>query len=103
MNSARTYVGIDNDINGGMTPTGTLIRDAWVFGIIAETETCEGWDQGRIQWLYDKVSDAWAPYGHLVSRLPDELREKHAKIYAEAVKHGRENGWDPERDLSDDR
>ena len=25
------YVGIDNDVNGGMTTIGKLIRDAWVF------------------------------------------------------------------------
>ena len=41
--SERRYVGIHNDINGGMTATGKIIRDAHVFGIIAETETCEGW------------------------------------------------------------
>ena len=33
------YVGIDDDYFGGMTPIGTIIRDAWVFGILPESET----------------------------------------------------------------
>ena len=41
--SERRYVGIHNNINGGMTATGKIIRDAQVFGIIEENETCEGW------------------------------------------------------------
>jgi hypothetical protein len=39
----RKYVGIDKDPKGAMNPTGNIIRDAWVFGLIPETETCEGW------------------------------------------------------------
>ena len=50
----------------------------------------------RIQALYDQVYSAWEPYGHLASRLPDELRERHARIYAEAVRQARAKGWDPE-------
>ncbi len=38
------YVGINNEVNGGMTTIGKIIRDAWVFDIIEETETCEGWN-----------------------------------------------------------
>jgi hypothetical protein len=26
-----------------MTPTGNIIRDAWVFGIIPEEDACAGW------------------------------------------------------------
>ena len=43
MQTDKRYVGIDKDINGGMTTTGKIIRDAWIFGILPETETCEGW------------------------------------------------------------
>ncbi len=96
----KRYVGIDKDQYGGMTPTGTIIRDAWVFGLIPESETCEGWAMAQIQQLYDRVTEAWEPYGHLVSNLPSELRERHARIYGDAVRRARELGWDP--DLSDE-
>jgi hypothetical protein len=33
MRNKPNYVGIDDDIFGGMTPIGTIIRDAWVFGL----------------------------------------------------------------------
>lgn len=98
--TGTTYVGILNDHYGGMTPTGTIIRDAWVFGLIPESETCEGWTMDRIQQLYDQVTAAWEPYGHLVSNLPPELRERHARIYEAAVRKARELGWNP--DLSDE-
>ena len=96
----RIYPGIDNDHFGGMTDAGRLIRDAWVFGILPESETCEGWDYGRLENLYQQVSEAWEPYGHLVSNLPDDLRERHERIHGEAIRLAREQGWPPE--LSDD-
>ncbi len=92
----KVYQGIYNEPRGGMTPTGNIIRDAWVFGILPEEETCEGWLAAGIESLYDKVTEAWAPYGYLASRLPEELRERHARIYAAAVARAREMGWDPE-------
>lgn len=98
MNKTKTYPGIDKDPRGGMTPIGNIIRDAWVFGIIPETESCAGWTVQGIESLYDKVTDAWAPYGHLVSRLPAELGERHRRIYEAAVTRARAEGWDPELD-----
>ncbi len=92
----RIYVGIDKDAKGGMTPTGNIIRDAWVFDLIPESETCTGWTVQGIDALYDKVTRAWAPYGHMVSRLPPELQEKHRRIYDAAVANARNHGWDPE-------
>ena len=100
--SDNTYAGVLNDINGGMTPTGTIIRDAWLFDLIPETETCEGWSIGQIQALYDKVSDAWEPYGHMVSLLPPELREKHQRIYDAAIEYARNNGWDPDKEMENE-
>jgi hypothetical protein len=94
MHKDRIYVGIHHD-NFGMSPTANIIRDAWVFGFLPETETCEGWTFDRIEILYDKVTAAWMPYGHLASRLPPELRERHAQLYGEAIRHAREQGWDP--------
>lgn len=96
MKPTKTYQGIDNETKGGMTPTANIVRDAWVFEIIPETETCEGWTIQGIESLYDKVTAAWGPYGHLASRLPQALRERHARIYAAAVIRARAEGWDPE-------
>jgi len=101
MSQRKTYPGIQNEPRGGITPTANIIRDAWVFGIIPETETCAGWTVQGIESLYDKVSDAWAPYGHLASRLPPELREHHARIYGAAVERARAEGWNPELDDRD--
>lgn len=94
------YPGIDKDAYGGMTPIGHIVRDAWVFGLIPESETCANWTSDRLDALYDKVSEAWRPYGNLASRLPDELRTRHERIYAEAVCRARELGWNA--DLGDD-
>ena len=83
----RIYVGINNDEYAGMTPTGNIIKDAWVFGILPETETYE-------------VLRAWQPYGHLVSKLPSDLFARHQKIYDEALLRAKQLGWSPE--LSED-
>ena len=90
------YPGIDKDAYGGMTPIGHIIRDAWVFGLIPETETCVNWSHDRLEKLYDKVTESWRPYGHLASRLPEDLRERHERIYAEAIRRARQLGWSPE-------
>jgi hypothetical protein len=92
----KIYPGLEEDSYGGMTPTGNIVRDAQVFGLIPELETCAGWSIAAIQDLYDKVSDAWRPYGHLVSNLPEDLRERHKRIYDAAIAHARERGWGPE-------
>jgi hypothetical protein len=98
----RRYVGIDKDPKGAMNPTGNIIRDAWVFGLIPESETCAGWSPGGIQDLYEKVTAAWEPYANLPSRLPPDLRERHRRIYAAAVKNARKRGWDPDNELADE-
>jgi hypothetical protein len=103
MRTSRTserYVGIDKDLHGGMTDTGKIIRDAWVFGLIEETETCEGWLSQGIEDLWRKVHDEWQKYGFLVGNLPDELRERFLRIQKEAVEKAKAAGWDP--DLMDD-
>ena len=94
--SQKEYMGIDKDPQGAMNPTGNIIRDAWVFGIIPEEENCAGWSVGRVSDLYDKVAKAWEPYAGLPSRLPPELRERHQRIYAAAVENARKLGWDPD-------
>lgn len=100
LDANKKYVGIDNDLYGGMTTTGSIVKDAWLFNILPESETCEGWTAGQLQEIYEKVYAAWEPYGHMISRLPDDLKEKHRKIHDAAVKKARELGWDP--DLSDE-
>ncbi|MHB1677381.1 MAG: hypothetical protein ACYCSS_07570 [Sulfuriferula sp.] len=92
----QVYVGIDNDTNGGLTHLGRVVRDAWVFGILPETETCVGWNSARMQNLYEQVYAAWEPYAHLPSRLPEAMRERHTKLYSHAITTAREDGWDAE-------
>ena len=95
------YVGIHDDDNGGLTHLGRIVRDAWVFGILPETETCAGWSTAQMQVLYEKVHEAWEPYAHLPSRLPNALRERHVAIYDEATKLAKSKGWDAELDEDD--
>lgn len=92
----QTYAGIEQDTHAGLTHLGRIVRDAWVFDILPETETCAGWDAARMQNLYEQVYAAWEPYAHLPSRLPEALRERHARFYALAITTARERGWDAE-------
>jgi len=89
------YVGIQHDDYGGMSPAGTIIRDAWVFGLLPEQEGCAGWTPALMQQLYDRVHTAWEPYGHLVSRLPPDLAERHQRIHGAAIARARALGWTP--------
>ncbi|MBI1423511.1 MAG: hypothetical protein GC149_08610 [Gammaproteobacteria bacterium] len=85
-----------------MTDTGKIIRDAWVFGIIPETETCEGWISQGIEDLWTKVNKEWEKYGFSVSKLPQELQEKFMRIQTEAMARAKQEGWDPDRDVADE-
>lgn len=95
------YVGIDQDENEGLTHLGRIVRDAWVFGILPDSETCAGWNSAQMQSLYEKVYAAWEPYAHLPSRLPDELRKRHTQLYAQAIARAKDKGWDTELDDED--
>lgn len=101
-NKPEKYVGIDNDVNGGMTSIGKIIRDAWVFGILDESETCEGWNLQGIDALLQKVNAEWDKYGCLVSRLPEELFERHQRIHDQAVERARVAGWSGEMETGDE-
>ncbi len=96
----QIYIGIDQDENGGMTHLGRVVRDAWVFGILPESEKCAGWNSSQMQSLYEKVYEAWEPYAHLPSRLPDKLRQRHSEIYTQAIWIAKNKGWNAE--LEDD-
>jgi len=102
MAEPKRYVGIDKDINGGMTDTGKIIRDAWVFGLIDETETCEGWTAQGIEDLWHKVSAKWEDYGFRVGNLPDDLQERFIRIQDDAVAKARAAGWDPDKEVAED-
>jgi len=102
MNKPDTYVGIDNDINGGMTTIGKIIRDAWVFGLIPETETCEGWNLAGIDDLLQKLNSEWDKYGCLVSHLPKDLFDRHQVIHDAAMKKAHEQGWSGEHETDDE-
>lgn len=98
--SDKRYVGYHNEIDAGMTESGKIIRDAWVFGIIPETETCEGWLTQRIEELWSQVNEEWEKYGFLVSNLPPELRERFMRIQTDALEKAKKAGWSP--DMADD-
>ena len=102
MAKPQIYIGIDQEIHGGMTAIAKLIRDAWVFGVIPETETCAGWDLPRIDALRQKVNGEWDKYGCLVSNLPDELRERHQRIHGAALERARAAGWSGEIETDDE-
>lgn len=97
-----TYVGVNNEIDGGMTSIAKIIRDAWVFGIIEETETCEGWNGAGIDSLMQKVNNEWDKYGCLVSHLPPELRERHKRIHDKAIADAKGVGWSGEVETDDE-
>ena len=101
-NKPDRYVGITNDIHGGMTSIGKIIRDAQVFGIIPETETCEGWNLAGIDHLLQKTNAEWDKYGCLVSHLPTELFERHQRIHGAAIAHAKANGWSGELETEDE-
>jgi len=96
------YVGIDNDLFGGMTNIGKMIRDAWMFGLIPESETCENWNLAGIDALLLKVNAEWDKYGCLVSNLPPELFERHQVIHKAAVEKARGMGWSGEYETYSD-
>ena len=102
MKQTKAYVGIDKDINGGMTDTAKIIRDAWMFGLIPETEACEGWTAQGLERLWEQVNAAWEPYGFLVSNLPDDRKAAFMRIQDAALDRAKALGWDPDRDLQDE-
>jgi len=105
MSKTNGYVGLKVDLaqGDGLTAIAKIVLDARLFGFIDDGETCKGWPGGKIQELYDRVAKAWEPYGNLPSQLPPELREKHARLYDPAIVSAKTGGWDPDRDLENDR
>lgn len=95
MRKDEKYPGIHNDLFGGMTDVGKIIRDAWALGVLPETETCEGWNLGQIRDLNEKVYAAWEPYQHMTFLLPPELKQNYIRIQEAAAKRARELGWEP--------
>jgi len=96
------YVGIDKDMNGGMTTIGKIIRDAWVFDLLPETETCENWNLAGIDALLQKVNAEWDKYGCLVSHLPEDLRQRHKEIHDAAIAKAKAAGWSGETETGDE-
>jgi hypothetical protein len=84
----KTYSGIDHEEHHGMTMTGRIIRDAWVFGLLPEGDGFAGKHAGDLQRLFEAVHAAWEPYGQLAA--------KHARIHDEALQRAKGMGWDAE-------
>jgi hypothetical protein len=95
MRDKPAYPGFHND-GHGITTLGRAVLDAWVFGLLPREVDCAGWDLARMQHLMRQVEERWDQYGSVPSRLPPELRERHAEIYAWATARAREQGWNPE-------
>jgi len=77
-----------------MTDTGRIIREAWAFGLIPETETCAGWNAQAIEKLWGDTLAEWAKYNHQVRQLPDDIRERYLRIQKQAFERARKAGWD---------
>ncbi len=103
MSKPDKYVGVDKDINGGMTTIGKIIRDAWVFELIPESETCAGWNLAGIDSLLQKVNAEWDKYGCLVSNLPEPLAKRHYEIHQQAIEKARAAGWSGELETGDEK
>lgn len=95
-------MGINNEINGGMTTIGKIIRDAWVFELLDEAETCEGWDINRMEALQQKVNTEWDKYGCMVSQLPEELAKRHYAIHQAGIVKAKAAGWSGDTETCDD-
>jgi L-rhamnose mutarotase len=102
MAKPKVYIGIDNDLNGGLTSTGKIVLDARVFELIPETETCENWTATGMDALLDKVNKEWDKYGCLVSQLPAEIRERHDRIYNQVINKAKAAGWSGEVETDDE-
>lgn len=102
MNKNEPYIGIHNDLYGGMTDIGRIVRDAWAFQLIPESETCAGWQAVGIENLWEKVQENWDRHGFSVRNFPEELRQRYLRIQAEAVARAKAQGWNPDRDLEDE-
>jgi hypothetical protein len=102
MGNEYIYPGVPNDLFAGMTGTGKIIRDAWVFEIIPETETCEGWTMSRLDALNHQVNDEWDKYSSMVSNLPPEIFERHQRIHNEAIRLAKQAGWTADVETEDE-
>ncbi len=99
---APLYPGLEADEREGLTELGRVIRDAWVFGLLPEGETCAGWPLDRLLGLAEQVAREWERHGLVPSALPPELRERHARIHGEAFARAKAAGWEPPLDDEDE-
>jgi hypothetical protein len=94
-NNSMIYCGFNEDTHG-ITMLGRIVMDAWLFKLLPRDEDCAGWDLARMQNLMRQIEVKWDEYGNLPSRLPDDLRQSHAELYAWATERARTRGWNPE-------
>lgn len=89
------YPGLPGDLHGGMTDIGAIIRDAWVLGLLPETQDCRGWTLAQVRALGERVEQAWARHGHSFHALPAALQQRYLRIQESATRRAREHGWRP--------
>ena len=69
--SKQPCVGIDKDIEAGMSAAGCLIRDARAVGILPDTKSCAGLYMPVIEDLWHKPHAEWQKYAQQVNQLPE--------------------------------
>jgi hypothetical protein len=84
-----------------MTAAERIIRDAWAFGIIPETETCADWNMQALEDLWNRTHEEWDKYGPQVYQFPEDIRERYMRIQREAFDKAREAGWNASLDDDD--
>lgn len=97
---AYRYPGLPDDLYGGMTDIGVIIRDAWVLGVLPESQNCRGWTLAELRALRARVARAWAAHGDSFVTLPAALKQRYLRIHEAATRRGREHGWRPDADRS---
>ena len=80
--SIATYCGLLDDEDGGLTPLGRTVMEAWVFGLIPETQTCVGWTAGQMQELVD----GYIRHGSLMDICPAVCRRNWANTTPASTK-----------------
>lgn len=98
----RLYPGYDNDPNLGMSQEAKLIRQAWAFDLLPESEKCVNWRVDQFEELWDKVNSVWEKAEFRLENLPDEVQKRYMDLQNSAFEAARQQGWDPNKLIEDD-
>ena len=88
MPSHKQSVEMHNDPSASEIDRGRVIRDAWVFGIVPESESCDGWTIQALVQLEHKVNEVWKKYDFKAANLPPHIRTHFDRIYGAEAQRG---------------